>query len=347
MAVALVVLVLTTGCTASRLSQDATVTVAGTVDGPDGQPLSGATVVLVKEVDLGEVAFGFTAVLATLGTICLVDPPPAICSRARRATTAADGAYTFKLSGRDTQGSVGNASTFDLTAGTGDRGPSVSARFQVQRTNLAVPTLQLWAPKVDLSVNRTARGQWPRRDPSATERLAFHDAAGDIVWVADGPAPVSIDARILEDSQGTAVVESDATADSGGTTFRLTYQSAWVDYAGNAGPAPSRNAPCTPAPAPAPCAVTDGDLGPPTAAIPATQEVSVDLGRPRVPPFIAVRGCSQDCKVDTSVDGTTWTVVGSGTTAFFTVTPIVAPPVRFVRVRSTSDLSRLAEVSVW
>jgi hypothetical protein len=338
------VLVLIAGCTASKVARNATITVHGTALAADGRPLAGAKVVLVKEADLGEALFGLTLFAATLGTACLVDPAPAICGKAHRTTAADDGSYSLILTGRDTQGLVGNASTFHLSVGMGDRGPTVSARFQIQGTDIAVPPLQLWAPKVDVTTNRTFRTDWIHHDAAAVERLVFFDTpAGNTVWIAEGKPPLSLDPRIVEDGQGALAVDSDTKVDKNATTFELTHQSAMVDYAGSAGPPPSRNAACTPSP----CALTDGNLGPPPTGLGAATEVSVDLGVSRVPALIVVRGCPGDCKVDTSPDGTAWTVVGSSGEPFFEITPVTAPPIRYVRVSSTSALDRLAEVSVW
>ena len=340
----------TTACgTASKLDQDADVTLTGTVHDPDGKPLSNAKVVLVKEVDFGEAVFGLTFFAATLGTICLSDQAPAICSKARRATTSGDGTYSFTLKGRDTQSTVGTASTFHLSTGDPASGPSVSARFQIQRTAVEVPTLRLWAPQLQLAVGRTVRATWAQRDPGAPERVAFFNASNtgsntgaDVIWAAEGRSPINLDTRLLEDTRGTALVESDATDEQDGTSFRLTYRSARVDFTTTAVP-PSRNAPCSPDP----CLVTDGDLGPPSTAPPTRQEVTVDLARSSTPTLVVVRGCPGQCDVETSVDGLTFKVVGSGSDPFFTITPVLGTPVRYVRMKSVSDLNQLAEVSVW
>lgn len=337
-------LVVTASCTMSKVDPNSAVTVSGTVLGPDGRNLPSAQVVLVKEADLGEAVIGLVAAAATVGTICLTSTPPTVCARAHRATTGADGTFSFHLTGRDTQGSVGTASTFHLTAGQPDGGPSVSARFSIQKADIALPELKLWAPKVELSTTRAVRATWPALDPTATERVVFYDGPGpQPVWVAEGKSPVSLDPRVLEDVKGSAVVESDSTDENGGTTFRLTHQSAAVDY-GPLGPAaPSRGAPCTPTP----CAATDGDLRPPSNPGPATQEVTVELVPPQVPALVVVRGCAGDCKVETSVTGNPWTLAGSTAKPYLSVTPLTGPPVRFVRVRSSTNLPELAEVSVW
>ena len=54
---------------------------------------------------------------ASLGTICLLNPSSANCGSVRMATTDAQGAFSFALKGSDTQGSLGHASTLDLSIG--------------------------------------------------------------------------------------------------------------------------------------------------------------------------------------------------------------------------------------
>lgn len=329
---------------ASKLDRDADVSLTGTINDPEGKPLAGARVVLVKDVDFGEAVLGLPFVAGTLGTICLADPAPAVCSKSERATTDGDGNYTFTLKGRDTQGLVGTASTFHLSTGAGGNQPSVSLRFQIQRTELEVPTLRLWAPALELTTGRTLRATWEQRDRSASERLVFSDSntPSNIIWAAEGRSPLTLDPRILEDVKGTALVESDSNEEQDDTRFQITHRSARVDFATTAVP-PSRDVPCLPEP----CVLTDGDLGPPATAPPTRQETTVDLTRSITPTLVIVRGCPAQCDVETSVDGLSWKVVGSGQDPFFTVTPVLGTPVRFVKLKSNSDLNQMAEVSVW
>jgi hypothetical protein len=341
---AVLALVLGVACTVSKVDPNAAITVSGKVQGADGAPLGGAKVILVKEADLGEALLGLVAAAATIGTICLTPAAPTICAKAHRVTAGPDGAYTFHLTGRDTQGSVGNASTFHLAAEPAGGGPSVSARFSIQHEEVAVPDLRLWAPKLDLSNTRAVRAQWPPLDPTATERVVYFDGDGpQSAWVAEGKGQVSIDPRVLEDVQGKAVVQSDTTVEGGGTTFRVTHQSAPVAYGPYGGAPPSRGAPCQPAP----CTATDGDLQAPSTPGPATQELTVELVPPQVPALIVVHGCSGDCRVETSITGNPWTLAGSSPKPYLAITPLTGPPVRFVRVQSSSSLTSLGEVSVW
>jgi hypothetical protein len=75
--------------------------------------------------------------------------------------------------------------------------------------------------------------------------------------------------------------------------------------------------------------------------------VTLELVPPQVPALIVVHGCSGDCKVETSVTGNPWTLAGSSAKPYLAITPLSGPPVRFIRVRSSTNLVELAEVSVW
>ncbi|MGH9280239.1 MAG: hypothetical protein ACRD12_19330 [Acidimicrobiales bacterium] len=346
-ATVIVALVALMSCTPSKVSRDGAVTVTGAVEDIDGKALPGAKVVLVKEADFGEVVLGATLFTGTLGTVCLVDSPPAICNKARTATTDGDGRYRFELKGSDTQGSVGNASTLYLSAGPPTGGASVSARFQAQRTEVQLPALRIWAPELKLSVARVARAEWADLEGARSERVVFTDGlTGEITWIAEGRSPVAIDARILEDSKGSAAVEAATSEEADGTTYRITHRSAEVPFTGSTGPAPSRGSACTPSPSS--CPVTDGNFVPPSPPPPPASEVMIDLGVNRFPALINVRDCQTACNVETSLNRVDWTIVGSGDRQFFSITPVSGPPVHFVRITSTAtDLNRLAEVSVW
>ena len=332
-------LVVATACGASGVPQNADVTIHGTVLNADGKPQAGVPVALVNEADLEQGALDAGLASGVLALDCLPGGPPGACDNVHRTTTADDGTYSFHL-----RRAAGSASTFQLATGTADPGPAVNARFAVRRTDVALPRLRLWAPTVDLRVTRVARAQWPPLDAGAAERMVFFDQSGsDVIWSAAGKGTVALDARILEDSRGTAAVESTATVDSGGTTFRLTHRSARVPYAGTTGPPPTRRAACNPDP----CTATDGDFAAPAPRAAAIHEVVVELDSPTNVALVPVRGCPARCDVELSEDGKDWKLVGSSVDPFFAITPPIGPAVGWVRVRSVEDLSRLAEVSVW
>lgn len=345
------------GCETSALDRSAAVVVSGRVLQADGAPAAGVPVALEREPSVGEIFTGLVVIPLTLFTACLADPPAALC-RGRsvtRATTTADGRYSFTLTGDDTQTAFGNARSFTLSTGAReDAAAVVSASFKVQTEALVLPDLQLWQPAVTVAAGRIG---WS--PPAAGEyRVVVEDTAGQLVWTFDTPrADLTFDPRILEDTTGSLAVSARTTATAEGTTVSIQRQSGRVAYRSAAGPPLSRGRPCplaTAAPV-TPCPVTDGNfvngLAPATttttapvgATVAAAREaVTVDLGRPADVSLIVVRGCS--CDVDRSVDGQTWTAVGraSGLTA---LVPSRAGAARYVRL--TGSLTDLHEVSVW
>src|SRR5947209_1544198 len=264
-------LVAATACGAKGGAQNADVAIRGTVVNPDGKPQAGVPVALVNEADLEQAALDSGLLGGGQALDCLPGGRPAACDNVHRTMTAEDGTYSFRL-----PPPPGKASTFQLAVGAADGSPAVNARFAVRHAAVTIPKLRLWAPTIDLRVTRVARAQWTPLDPGASERLVFFDqSGGEVTWSASGKGTVALDARILEDSRGTAAVESTTTADSAGTTFRLTHRSARVPYAGTTGPPPTRGTACTPVP----CTATDGDLAPgpapPPSSMAAVHEVSV------------------------------------------------------------------------
>lgn len=304
---------------------------------------------------------GVTLAVGTLGLVCLADPPPALCDKARRVTTGADGGFAFDLRGRDTQGSFGTVSTFHLSAGVpagaGEAaGPLVAARFEIQSSVVDLPALRLWRPRVTVAGGRV---EWTPID-QAYGPLVGSTTAWSVgvpprpVWSVEGPSPAAADPRVLEDTRGAVAVAT--LVDPG---LRITTRSPSLLYTGPAGPPPSRRAACTvyagetATPLP-PCPLTDGDFAAPVGASPHPSSavrtaVAVDLGRSLPVTLVVVRGCPAECGVETSADGRTWTEAGTGSGAHLTVSPRAGATARQVRVRSTRglDVSRLAEISVW
>jgi hypothetical protein len=354
---ALLALVLTACGETSKLDRSVAVVVSGRVLQADGSPAGGVPVALEREPSVGEIFTGLVVIPLTLFTACLADPPAALCKgrSVKRATTTADGRYSFNLTGDDTQTSFGNARSFTLSTGARDQvGPVVSASFKIQTEALALPDLQLWQPAVTVAAGRVG---WS--PPAAGEyRVVLEDTAGQLVWTFDSPrTELTFDPRILEDTTGSLAVSARTTVAAQGTTVTVRRQSGRVAYRSAAGPPLSRGRPCTLAAAAAsvtPCPVTDGNfangLAPVTTTTapagstvaPAREAVTVDLGRPADVSLIVVRGCS--CDVERSTDGQTWTAVGraSGLTALI---PSRAGPARYVRL--TGLLTDLHEVSVW
>ncbi|HUR22614.1 MAG TPA: hypothetical protein VMZ73_01960 [Acidimicrobiales bacterium] len=350
------------GCEASKVDRAATVTVSGRVIAADGTPATGITVGLERNPSVGEVLTGLVAVPLTFFTACLTDPPPRLCQNRDidRATTAADGSYSFSLTGREAQTSFGNAVSFSLSTAVppldGElSGAAVMAEFRIQSENLRLPDLQVWQPKVTVTPDRVTYG--PPAGGATTYQVAADDAASNPVWSFEGTrSEVKFDARILEDTSGSLAVVARTEMAAEGTTVTVHRRSGRVAYRSAAGPPASRGRPCTVVPAVtpvSPCSLTDGDftnrlpkppLSPTTTSTvaPTTESATIDLGRAVDVALVVVRGCA--CQVERSTDGQAWTPLGRSA-GFTAVAPTRAGAARYVRI--TGPLSDLREVSVW
>ena len=355
------------GCTASKLDRSAAVSLTGTVVDAAGAPLAGTRVVLLKEADLGEVFASLVTTLGTLGLACLAPQLPSFCSGVRRTTTDGSGAFSFQLKGSDTQGSVGNADSFDLAAA------GTNVRFRIQRTSLAIPTLRVWNGAVSVSGSSSGALQVRRADlpasygGSPSYSVTFRDGVSQqAVWsVSPAASTVAVDARVLEDHSGLVSAEARVRQPGPDTNFDVTYRSQTVPFTGPGAP-PSRHAPCSvsgagQAPRPLqPCGLTDGALFTPAplgsevacsgCSPPVLNVVTLDLGSVRPASFVVVRGAAGGpLAVDGSADGSAWVSLGTATGALSTLAPPGAPRVRFVRLRTSSSLAigGLDEVSVW
>jgi hypothetical protein len=312
---------------------------------------------LEREPSAGEVLTGLVVIPLTLFTACLGKDPVASLCRGRsvkRTTTAADGGYSFNLTGNDTQTAFGNARSFTVATqvppAAGEvAGAAVTAYFKIQTENLRLPDLQVWQPRVAVAANRIA---WDPPAPGAYQ-VVVEDGAGTLVWTFDSTRPdVTFDPRILEDTSGSLAVSAMTNVGAEGTSVTVRRQSARVGYRSAAGTPLSRGRSCAVGLAPtSPCAVTDGDMAnqlprPATSTTsttaPAPEFVTVDLGRPADVSLVVVRGCT--CQVERSTDGQTWTAVGrsTGYTAVASARPATA---RFIRL--TGSIYQLREASVW
>ncbi len=346
------------GCESSNLSRSAAVDVSGRLLRADGSPAAGVVVGLQRRPNIGEFLGSALLVPLTLFTACLADPPPAICrsGSVRRATTTADGTYSFNLTGKDTQGFLGTADTLALSAelppAPGEAaGAAVTASFKVQTEQLRLHDIPFWQPKVTFAPGRIG---WDARTGSSSYQVLLEDGKAQPVWsFSGGNAEATFDARILEDTSGSLAVSTTEKTTAEGTTVSIYRRSGRVAYRSTAGAPPSRGKPCTVSTGVA-CPLTDGDF---TATVPQPPSPSsttsssapappatatVDLGQSRSVSLVVVRGCS--CQVEGSADGKTWTALGSST-GYTAVTPPRATPARYVRV--TGSLGDLREVSVW
>lgn len=358
----------------SKLEPEDQVTISGRATRDDGRALSGRTAILVKEPDLGELLSGATTLIGSMGLVCLGENPPEICRSGSTATTDDAGRFEFTLLGKDTQGSVGQASTFNLAVRAEPRegaasGASRVERFIIQRTRIQTPDLKLWEPQLSVVTDPSqARVTFGALPTGATGTRITFRTADALVWGEDYASGEAVDARLLEDATGTVSVSVSSTGERDDTEFTAQNVSESIAFTGRAGAPPSRNAVCTAAGASGveepvtDCALTDGDfastLTPPrdtgcTSGEPscesalANHRYTVDLGEARAASLLVVRGNVRDVIVERSADGATWAAV---TLEEGAASLPAGSTVRYVRVRSDRDDTSVrspAEISVW
>lgn len=371
-----------TSCTASRVDANAEIDLTGSLAHQDGSPVPGARVALVEQPGFDDVFF----TVFSLGLTCLTDELPNMCRGARRTSTADDGTFAFHLRGRDTQGTVGTASTMELSArmDRGDdelEGPAVAMDFLVQTARLNLP-LRFWGPRVKATGNaRDLRITWPRLPGDILPaRVSLADIETDVRFQAAGGAEVwtysgvgsgkRLDARLIEDASGTLSVVARAggieVPDEAGSRVGVRLRSARLPYESPGSAPVSRNTACLvedgggrPV-AQASCGLTDGDFAAEFAQSidcddadcvgPARNRVTIDLGRARTLDLIAVRGCNGPCTVESSRDAKTWRTVGTGGRNMGeNIALRLARPerARYLRVAATGGIHSLREVSAW
>jgi hypothetical protein len=205
-------------------------------------------------------------------------------------------------------------------------------------------------------------------DQTTSYTLSFVDARGGEVWAV--PAVQSgerLDARVLEDSVGQAIVTVKAhrTVDTVG--YRLVYDAPGAAFRSPAGAPPSRGLPCGvtraggSAASAAPCWLTDGDRNPPTisqplcpttttpttaACAPATTAAAIDLGATQPIALVVVRGCG-GCAVAVSADGQAWSPYGDVSAENEALAPARDTKARFIRLSAPGGIDAARELSVW
>jgi hypothetical protein len=358
-----------TSCSFSSVDPDASVEISGRALNASGKPLAGARVLLFKQADIGEVVFGTVLTVGSLSTICLLPEAPAICRKARTATTDADGRYHFELKGSDTQGTLGTESTLNVVfAGPRAQG-STTVSFTAKDEAITLPDARLWrsAPTVSRPSGRiqlswstvpSAAGS----DPAYSAQL-FEAGGASALWSQPASGRrATIDPRILEDQPGSVAVGAGTTLSggSGAGGVRASYLSRRLRVTATAGTPPSRGRPCAavtgtapPKAGPfSPCSVTDGDLKRParlsgaTAAV--VSGVVIDLGSSRPVSLVVTRGFLGQFLVEVSGDGRSYRTVATSAGSAAIAVP-GNPSARFVRLRSPVGLdeSLSSEVSVW
>lgn len=373
-ALAVVILLLASGCTPSEVDPNARIDIAGVIERQNGRPADGVRVALSREVDFGE---AFT-VFATLGLAC-VDQHT--CRGARVTRTGPDGRFAYRLTGRDTQGSIGSASTMVLTSELGPRpreatGAITTYRFQVQTEKLVLP-LWFWEPSIEGATGSFgARVTWtavpgralPPGIGGGSLEYAIEFRRGDeVVWTVDrARSGFAFDPRVLEDTTGNASVyatlEGERVSDELGRSIDIVMRSGARPYEAAGAPltrgmgcsvtdGEGRSIPISP------CGLTDGDLseefnpavcaGASGCTEPTHLSTVIDLGARRSLSLVVVRGCADRCTLETSRNTRTWRA--AGVAGAENVALKLAPPVsaRYLRVSAPVSIAGLREISAW
>ncbi|RNM13036.1 hypothetical protein [Nocardioides pocheonensis] len=355
------------GCGFSSVDPHSSVSVSGRALDASGKPLAHAHVVLVRQADIGQVIFGSVLAVGTLSTICFAPDPPAICEKARTATTDADGRYRFELKGSDTQGSLGTKATMNVVFSGRSSQTSTTVSFTTEDTSVTVPDARLWNLGARISAQPgRVRLSWRPLPAPAGKGTGYSVQLSDVrsgaaLWTQPASGSrADVDPRLLEDVHGAAAVSAgtDLPGGSGAGKVRASYLSPRLPVPGRAVAPPSRGRPCAPVIGAAgtvgafgACAETDGDLSRP-AGLSGGGTVSgaaVDLGSPRALSLVVVRGFSGQFLVETSRDGTTWQSLATGFGSAYAVEPPGRTTARYLRVRSPTGLdeSLSTEISVW
>jgi hypothetical protein len=373
---ALVALLILAACEPSQISSSATVSVSGTLQNQAGAPIAARQVVLGPQTHAGEAIGGTLLTLVSLGTLCLADPPPEPCasflSRSSSMDTAADGRFSFTLSGSDVRTFFGNAQMMgvsaDLPPAPGAlEGPAVLTTFRVQTEQLDLGPVRFWEPQFKPGNGKAEWDRTPKELGGGSKyQLDFITDQGGPIWrVESTSGGVEYDPRVLEDSSGRVAVTALRSGVALGTTTDSVYRSAQLPFRGSAGKPLSRGRPCTlrkgnAAPVPMPgCGATDGRLeagaGVPAEPAPAPGSTAspppvddhwlvIDMGKQVNVDLLVTRGCA--CLVEESEDGSEWGRMGSTTSD-----DVIEPRrlrTRYLRVGGPGeDFSDLREISVW
>ena len=350
----------------SRVDPDAEISIQGAARDVDGTPLASRPVQLRSGVTDAE---GGLAVL-TVGLSCFGGG----CSgESFDTTTGEDGSFRLTLTGRDTQSTLGEATSFLLSTSAApprDRssGPAVSAEFKVQATSIVMPTLDLVDVRPALAGEGAAvRATWDGSAAPAPYTLRLLDRDGDAVWEAGTAEPTaSVDGRVLEDVTGLAVVSTTRSDRIEGSELEVVASSSGAAFRGGFGPPPSRGAPCevhgtasveqlqgcrltdgsfTAAGVPGSVCATPADASSTTACEPSAR-VRIRLPEPVPAQLVVVRGCTASCRVATVAEGEDAAVDAGPVSARFGTVVLDERRVAAVDV-VTDDVASLGEVSVW
>jgi hypothetical protein len=377
--VAAAALAVLSACTASRVDPKADIDISGSVQRAGGVPVPGAQLALTLEGDAGDVLLAIT----TIGVACLDrEAGPAICRKARITSTRSNGAFGYKIKGKDTQSTFGYSAVLSVTTALARKenessGSSTTYRFHVQTEKLNLP-IRLWEPSLAartgsfgarISFGRLPAGLVPKQLAVGSQEYTVEFTRGDeVVWMLGDARPVTVfDPRVLEDSSGTvrvlAAASSVHVSESLGDEIAFTMRSGARQYESPLDPPVSRGKGCSvvdergnryPI---APCTLTDGTFAKEFTSIvctgatgcvePRHEAAFIDLGQRVAASLVVVRGCRTTCRVETSIDARTWRLTGLAQTeqAAFPLTRAVAA--RYVRVSGSPSVDGLTQISVW
>ncbi len=370
----IVALVVACGVEQSRVDANAKVSIKGKalsdVATPAGTyfgaPLAYTKVALIKELDIGEAIGGLFVTAVTLGLACLDNQPPALCANnSHLAKTGSDGSFSFSVLGRDTQGSLGVASTMEVVVRVarhlGETAGAVGiAEFTVQTATLQLPDLHVWQPGLDVETNgKSVQVRWPALPSSGygrqpTYTLEFDDIQGKAVWVTRPThSGEPLDVRVLEDVNTTVRVVARASSPAQRTIVDFTYVSGSLKVPNTPRVPPSRGAACAAVtasgigPFTSACSVTSGDLGKSSVSGSAASGVVIDLGADRAVSLVVVRGCSAQCRISLSSDLGAWSEAGSVSSDYASLPISLNRSARYIRLLGTPNVQLLRQVSVW
>ncbi|MEA2826214.1 MAG: hypothetical protein QOG43_653 [Actinomycetota bacterium] len=352
--------------------------VEGIVVHQDGSPAAGVPVTVEGYDDPG--LAGFLTLFFSLGFACLFDACGGQSTDGAGATTGADGGYRGSLPGSYVAGTETDTDwtvTAALPPAEGQvRGPSSEFEFEVNIAVQAAPPLPLWEETPTFSVDGWEATVSVDGDPPAgTGRptVSIATSGGTI----SSPAPTAtVDLRRLESDRSTSQPSPPAGYASAYADVRVPHANGRTIYhqvvsTGVVGlPAidltpPSRGAACTLAktdgtvvsvPRGQSCSATDGNRSGPVGSY-GTESITVELDAPVEMVDVFVVGCLDECTVEASADGVSWTTLAHSWTDGDTATTpynelLVASPdgplaARFVRVSGPGGVEGVTEVSVW
>lgn len=291
--------------------------VRGSISHEDGSPAVSVAVSLTHRPN-GFDRFGnAAAVLFSGGLACLDRRPGAPCAgpKVETAATGSDGSYRVALGPTP----AGGTSVDEYVLAAALPGPpstpsaAVTAQFSLELPEHQVPSLAFWQPPVTAAVTaETASVAFPplERGSLSTVRgyqVTWTDERGAELWTVDPVASgQAVDARILEDHTGWALVEAEAELQTDTTPYRLRFVAPPAAYTGSAGAPLSRGGPCFLAGVPVGpvCPLTDGSVTPvepalacPPAGCSETTDVRVAIGPEQRVGLVVVRGCA-GCRVE-------------------------------------------------